>query len=156
MEKKEELSPIESIMLENKGINLDLQLSAPVDMFTMLSQMTVKVPLSEIFRIQEHKSKALEWINGVGQYTNATSKRIAKEKVKPIPKPKEPKGIISQIPPRYLDNAMTLVVEDIDPFLLSLVVNGKTLKNCMIDSRASNTIMPFKVMESIGLKADTK
>ena len=50
---------------------------------------------------------------------------------------------------------MTLVVEDIDPFLLNLVVNGKTLKNCMIDLGASNTIMPMKVMESIGLKVDT-
>ena len=51
---------------------------------------------------------------------------------------------------------MTSVVEDIDPFLLSLVVNGKTLKNCMIDLGASNTVMPMKVMESLGLKVDTK
>ena len=51
---------------------------------------------------------------------------------------------------------MTLIVEDIEPFMLSLIVNGKTLKICMIDSRASNTIMPFKVMESLCLKVDTK
>ena len=79
-----------------------------------------------MFRIQEHKSKALEWINGVGKYTNATSRRIIDKNVKSSPKLKEPEGIISQIPPRYLDNAMTSVVEDIDPFLLSLVVNEKT------------------------------
>ena len=51
---------------------------------------------------------------------------------------------------------MTSVVEDIDPFMLSLVVNGKPLKNCTIDSGASNTVIPFKVMESLGLKVDTK
>ena len=51
---------------------------------------------------------------------------------------------------------MASMVEDIDPFLLSLVVNGKTLKNCMIDSGASNTVIPMKVMESLGLKVDTK
>ena len=51
---------------------------------------------------------------------------------------------------------MTSVVKDIEPFMLSLIVNGKTLKNCMIDSGASNTIMPFKVMESLGLEVDTK
>ena len=95
--------------------------------------MIVKVPLSEMFRIQEHKIKALEWINGVGSCTNTMSRRIVDEKAKPIPKTKEPEGIISQIPPRYLDNAMTLVVEDIDPFMLSLLLNDKTLKNCMID-----------------------
>ena len=51
---------------------------------------------------------------------------------------------------------MTSVVEDIDPFMLSLIVSGKTLKNCMIDSRASNTVMPFKVMEALSLEVDTK
>ena len=114
-------------------------------MFTMLSQMIVKVPLSEMFRIEEHKSKALEWINGVGKCTNVVPRRITKEKTKCTPKRKESKGIISQIPLRYLDNAMKFVVEDIDPFLLSLVANGKTLKNCMIDSGASNTVMLVKV-----------
>ena len=54
----------------NKGTNLVLQLAALVDMFFMLSQMTIKVPLSKMFRFEEHINKALEWINGVGQYTN--------------------------------------------------------------------------------------
>ena len=83
-------------------------------------------------------------------------RKVVDEKVKPIPRIKEPKSIVSQIPSRYLDSAMTLVVEDIDPFMLSLIVSGKTLKNCMIDSGASNTIMPFKVMEALGLEVDTK
>ena len=51
---------------------------------------------------------------------------------------------------------MTSFVEDINSFLLSLIVNGKTLKNCMIDSGASNSVMPMKIMESLGLKVDTK
>ena len=37
VDKKEELSPVESPMPENKGTTLDLQLSTPIDMFTMLS-----------------------------------------------------------------------------------------------------------------------
>ena len=56
----------------------------------------------------------------------------------------------------YLDSAVTPYTEDIDPFFLSLVVNGKVLKNCMIDSSASNTMIPFKNMEALGLKLDTK
>ena len=44
---------------ESKGTNLDLQFSTPVDMFTMLSKMLVKVPLLEIFRIEEHKNKLM-------------------------------------------------------------------------------------------------
>ena len=101
---------------ENKGTSLDLQLFAPVYMFTMLSQMTIKVPLSEMFRIKEQKNKALEWSNGVKKYTNVASRKITEEKIKSTPKPKEREDIISQIPPKYVDNAMTLVVEDIDPF----------------------------------------
>ena len=76
--------------------------------------------------------------------------------VKNTPKPKECEGIISQIPPRNLDNTMTSFVEVIDPFLLSFIVNGNTLKNFMIDLGASNTVMPVKIMESLGLKVDTK
>ena len=37
----------------------------PIDMVSMLSQITVKVPLVEIFRIEEHKRKALSWFGGI-------------------------------------------------------------------------------------------
>ena len=37
----------------------------PVDMISMLSQITVKVPLSKLFRIEEHKNKALSWLGGI-------------------------------------------------------------------------------------------
>ena len=56
----------------------------------------------------------------------------------------------------FLDDSSVAYIEDIDPFFLSLVIAGKTLKNCMIDLGALNTIMPFKVMEALGLKVDTK
>ena len=104
-------------MPKNKGTNLDLQLSTPIDMFTMLSQMTVKVLLLEMFRIRGHNTKAIEWISGVGKHIDAIQRKFVDEKAKPIPKIKEPKCIIFQISPRYLDNAMTLVVEDIYPFM---------------------------------------
>ena len=64
-------------------------------MFTMLSQMNVKVPLSEIFRIKEHKSKAIEWISGVGKHIDAIPRKIINENFKPMPKIKEPEGTIS-------------------------------------------------------------
>ena len=56
----------------------------------------------------------------------------------------------------FLDDSLVACIEDIDPFFLSLIIKGKTLKNCIIDLGASNTIMPFKVMEALGLKVDTK
>ena len=43
----------------------------------------------------------------------------------------------------------------VNPFFLSLMINGKTLKSCMIDSGASNTVMPTDIMKSLGLKVDT-
>jgi predicted aspartyl protease len=63
---------------------------------------------------------------------------------------------MSQIPQMYLDNSSTTYIEDIDRFFLSLVINGRILKNCMIDSGASNVVIPFKVMEALGLEVDTK
>ena len=56
----------------------------------------------------------------------------------------------------FLDDSSIAYLEDIDPFFLSLIIKGKTLKNYMIDLEPSNTIMPFKVMEALGLKVDTK
>ena len=56
----------------------------------------------------------------------------------------------------FLDDSLVAYIEDIDPFFLSLVIIEKTLKNYMIDSGASNTIMPFKVMKALDLKVDTK
>ena len=108
IERKEESIPIKPVVpkvdrvtedsllqaLINKGINLDLQFSTLVDMFSMLSQMTIKVPLSEMFRIEENKNRALKWINGVGQSANIGIKRVVEEKVKSTPKPKEDKGFI--------------------------------------------------------------
>ena len=44
---------------------------------------------------------------------------------------------------------------NVEPFFLSILVNGKTLKNCMIDSGASSTVMPFEIMKKLGLKVDT-
>ena len=38
----------------------------PIDMICMLLQIIVKVPLSELFRIDEHKSKDLSWLEEIG------------------------------------------------------------------------------------------
>ena len=46
-------------------------------------------------------------------------------------------------------------MENVEPFFLSIIVNGKTLKNCTIDSSASSIVMPFKIMKELGLKVDT-
>ena len=63
---------------------------------------------------------------------------------------------MSQIPQMYLDNLSVAYLQDIDSFFLSLIIKGRTLKNCMIDSGASNNIMPFKVMEALGLGVDIR
>ena len=63
---------------------------------------------------------------------------------------------MSQISQMFLDDSLVAYIEDIDPFFLSLIIKGKTLKNFMIDLGASNTIMPLKVMDALGLKVDTQ
>ena len=44
---------------------------------------------------------------------------------------------------------------NVEPFFLSILINGKTLKNCMIDSGGSNIVMHYEVMKQLGLKVDT-
>lgn len=45
-------------------------ISKPIDMISMLSQIIVKVPLSELFRIEDHKRKSLSWLGGIGDNSN--------------------------------------------------------------------------------------
>ena len=52
------------------GIIVKPTMSDPIDMISMLSQITIKVPLSNFFRIEEHKSKALSWLGGIGNNDN--------------------------------------------------------------------------------------
>ena len=55
----------------------------------------------------------------------------------------------------FLDKSVNECLGIVEPFFLSILVNGKTLKNCMIDFGASNTIMPFEIMKELDLKFDT-
>ena len=75
---------------------------------------------------------------------------IPKEDKKEI----ETKVVVSQIPPMYLDNSVNQCLGSVEPFLLSIFINGKTLKNCIIDSWASNTTISFEIMKGLGLKVD--
>ena len=38
-----------------------------------------------------------------------------------------------------------------DPFYISLYINGYKLSNCIIDSRASDNVMPYFVSKALGL-----
>ena len=139
-------------MTTTLGILVKPTISKPIDMISMLSQITVKVPLFELFRIEEHKIKALSWLGGIGNNGNMVEPSTTQKSLVVV----EDDGIISQIPQMFLDDSSVAYIEDIDPFFLSLIIKGKTLKNYMIESRESNTIMPFKVMQDLALKVDNK
>ena len=66
----------------------------PIDMISMLSQIIVKVPLSKLFRIDEHKSKASSWLCGIGNNGNVVEPSVIQQ----TPVLVEDSGIISQIP----------------------------------------------------------
>jgi hypothetical protein len=38
------------------------------------------------------------------------------------------------------------------PFFMTLIMKDKSLNNCMLDTRVGANIMPFKVMQKLGLK----
>ena len=109
-----------------------------------------------MFRIEEHKRKAMSWLGGIQDNEVNTQAPTNTLLIPEIDKEKEEIGVMSQIPQMYLDNSSVAYLQDIDPFFLSLIIKGRTLKNCMIDLGASNNIMPFKVMEALGLGVDTR
>lgn len=85
----------------------------PIDMISMLSHIVVKFALSKMFRIKEHKNKALSWLSGIGN-SNLIEKKSTFIHQTPIII--EDKGVMSQIPQMYLDNSYSLPIRH-RPFL---------------------------------------
>ena len=77
-----------------------------IDMLSILSQVIVKVLLSELLRIPEHRDKAIAWVGGTDKKMkndwneNHTPKDNSQEKMKD----REPEVFLSQIPQMFLDN----------------------------------------------------
>ena len=129
---------------EKKGTVVNVSLDSSIDMLFVLSQVTVKVPLSELLRIPEHRNKAIAWVGGMDkeEKNDNNKKHTPKDNIYDV-KDKEREVFVSQIPRMFLENSVNMCLGSVKPFFLSILVNGKTLRNCMIDSVASNTIMPF-------------
>ena len=58
-------------MAPTLGMIVKPTISNPNDMISMLSQITIKDPLFKLFRIEEHKRKALSWLEGIGDNNNS-------------------------------------------------------------------------------------
>lgn len=58
-EKNQNIASLFHKQNEIKGMSIDNPTVSPIDMLLVLSQITVKVPLSEFLRISEHKTKAI-------------------------------------------------------------------------------------------------
>lgn len=73
----------------------------------------------------------------------STPSRDTSSDVPAISKPKPPQNNLVIVPPTTF--------RSIDPFYISLLVNGFKLSNCVIDSDTSNNVMPTKVATALGL-----
>lgn len=62
--------------------------------------------------------------------------------------------VTMQGPVVYLGTTITKIPSQVDPFYMTLLINGKYANNCMIDSGDSINIMPIGVMRDLGLKVD--
>lgn len=58
-------------------MSLEFPNYTPVDMLLLLSKITVKVPLQEILRIDEHKEKAMAWLKGVSSFAKIEHKSVS-------------------------------------------------------------------------------
>lgn len=67
----------------------------------------------------------------------------------------EVKSVINENTEVYLGTTVTSNPSHVNLFFLSLIIDGNFLRNCMIDSRASNNVMPIKIMEEVVSKIDS-
>ena len=78
----------------------DVPSDSSIDMFYVLSQITIKIPLFELLRILEHRDKAIAWVGGVDEKVkhDYNENHIPKDSGQEKMKDKEPEVVMSQIP----------------------------------------------------------
>ena len=115
---------------EKGNVNKDNLSDSSIDMFTILSQINIKVPLFELLRIPEHQDKAIAWLGSTDVKVtqecneNHVPKEVKKEKVKE----QETKVVVSQIPHMFLDNSVNECLRNVEPFFLKYPSEWKDIK----------------------------
>lgn len=112
------------------------------DIANTLAQMKVSVPLLEMMKFLEYREKTLKVINGVSKEETKEHKQNSQNNDNPILT-------------IYLGSTITKNPSQVDPFYLTLMINNKMIKNCMIESRAAINVMPVGVMKELGMSVDT-
>lgn len=102
-----------------------------------LSQVKISMPVLEVMKFPDYKNETLKIISNVGQ--------VSRED----PKSKEDPLVV------YLGMSITKNPTQVDPFYLTLLINTKILKKCMIDLGAAVNIMLEDVMKELGMHFDT-
>lgn len=116
------------------------------DVTNVLSQMKIFVPLLEMMKIPEYKNSTMTLISEVSFGLNKI-RHEKKDKSVDSGENKQPSEI-------YLGTTLHDDPSRVDPFYLTLLINNKVMKNCMIDIGATINVMPLGVMKELGLEVD--
>ncbi|GLJ35085.1 hypothetical protein SUGI_0706010 [Cryptomeria japonica] len=103
--------------------------------------MKVSVPLLEMMKFPEYREKTLKVINDVSKEKTKEHRQNGQNSNDPIPT-------------IYLGSTITKNPSQFDPLYLTLMINNKMIKNCMIDSGAAINVMPVGVMKELGMAVD--
>lgn len=96
--------------------------------------------------LQFVKGNNAQWTNGTQQSVNAILPSRSNELVHPLVCEKIPEIIALQT-----DVSTPLLESKIEPFYISLFINGHRLNNYIIDSGSSDNIIPSIVAKELGL-----
>lgn len=107
--------------------------------------MKVTVPLVELLKIKEHKEAAFALFANISD--NDAPLLIGTKG--------DEKDLEQQIPEIYVGTTITQEPSQVDPFYVTLLVNNRLIKNCMIYSKAAANVMPYGVMKELGLSVST-
>ncbi|HEX4852156.1 MAG TPA: reverse transcriptase-like protein, partial [Puia sp.] len=123
-----------------------VQNCAPFDIAQILTQVKVSVPLMELMKVEEIKNRTISLISGVPFRVKQNDQTQGEKQVMCNEE--------DETPEVYLGMTMTKCPSQVEPFYVSLVINGKIIRNCMLDSGASTNVMPLAIMQQAGLKID--
>lgn len=131
--------------IEKDKANTESIVSSTFDMTKSLTQMKVTVPLVELLKIGEHREAAFYLFSSISHNNSSLPAGTKKDK----------EDQEQQILENYVGTTITQEPSQVDPFYVTMLINNRLIKNCMIDFGVAANVIPYGVIKELGLLVST-
>lgn len=144
-EKEVQITKLQKGERENMAATSPIPVATSFGIANALTQMKVSLLFLEMMKFPEYREKNLRMITDVSGDKVKEHKQGGQDN----------NGEHDPALAIYLGSTIIKNSSQVDPFYLTLMINNKMIKNCMIDSGATINVMPVGFMKELGMGTHT-